>query len=160
MQDEYTPAEMHKLFEAAVQVGFAVIAASKSGVVGTFDEMRALVDAPETVFEQKFPSNALIKALLPADPSAELSPDLSKPSLKGPQQLKQEAVEACAAAVQILAARGENEEAEQYKTWVVLVGEAVASAAKESRNPFASPVSSDEKAVLRDCAQALGLVYK
>lgn len=160
MKDDYTPADLHQLFEAAVQVGFAVIAASKSGVVGTFDEMRELVNAPETIFEQKFPSNALLKAIIPGDPSAELSPDLSKPSLKGPQQLKQEAIEACQTAVHLLQSKGEGEEGEEYKTWVVLIGEMVAGAAKETKNPFAGAISGEEKAVLRDCAQALGLVYK
>ncbi len=160
MKDDYTPAELRQLFEAAVQVGFAVIAASKSGVVGTFDEMRELVMAPEMVAERDFPANALLKAIIPGDPSAELSPDLSKPSLKGPQQLKNEAIEACQVAVQVLQAKGEGEEGEQYKEWLVRIAEAVAGAAKESKNPFAGAVSGDEKAVLRDCAQALGLVYK
>jgi len=157
MKDDYTPAELRHLFETVVQVGFAVIAASKSGVVGTFDEMRVLVAAPEKVAEEKYPANALIKAIVPAEPSAELSPDLSRPSLKGPQQLRQEAIESCKAAVELLAAKGEGAEGDEYKAWVLLVGEAVAEAAKESMNPFAHAMSGDEKAVLRDCAKALGV---
>ncbi|MFN8498367.1 MAG: hypothetical protein U0641_10975 [Anaerolineae bacterium] len=160
MKDNYTPEELRELFETAVQVGFAVIAASKSGVVGTFDEMRALVGAPEQIAQATYPANALIKAMVPDDPSAELSPDLSKPSLKGPHQLKQEAIEACAAAAQLLADKEEGDEAGEYKAWVLHIGESVAGAAKESMNPFANAISHDEKAVLRDCAKALGVEYK
>ncbi|MFN8473181.1 MAG: hypothetical protein U0822_13415 [Anaerolineae bacterium] len=158
MRDDYTPNELRQLFETAVQVGFAVIAASRSGVVGTFDEMRALVTAPETIAEQHYPSNKLIQAVLPKDPSAELSADYSKPSLKGPQQLRSEAVASCEAAAKILEAK-EDEEGAEYKAWVIHIGEAVADSAKESMNPFAKPTSSEEKAVLRDCARALGVGY-
>lgn len=137
-----------QLWGAALQVGLDMMAAAASGVEGSIHEMSAMLNAPYEL-ARRFPNNQLIQSLLPPIDAEEIAeeteeeaveeavegePDITEGGAiheKGPATIHRETLalmgEVKATLVQIEAGTEGNE----YKQWLVLIGEAVALAARE-----------------------------
>ncbi len=129
-----------QLWGAALQVGLDVMKAASSGVEGTIDEMNAMVNAPYEM-AARFPNNALLRAIMPPLPTEEdlevevneetepPPPDMSQE--KGQPQIHADTLMMMRDVLVTLEPLNAGQEGEEYKQWLILVGETVAHAARE-----------------------------
>lgn len=159
--DELTPQDKDFLFQTVLQVGLAVMTASPSGVEGTFLETETMVQAP-TELAKNFPNSALIQAILAANKGGEedVVDEAGKPAsnrAEAPDEILVETLTMCRRTAEILAGV-DPAEAEQYKSWVLACGAAVAEVSKEGgflgfRKKL---VTDDERDTLEQVARVLG----
>jgi hypothetical protein len=122
---DYTPDEWEALKRAPVSIGLAVAYASNSGSIGTAREEGALWKAFERPGDeaQGTPLVMEVIASITDAPPAVAAVDSN--------DYLAQAIAACASARDVLAAKAEVNEAERYKTWLVSIGERIASVSKE-----------------------------
>lgn len=164
---ELTEETKDHLWGAALQVGLDVMKAASSGVEGTIDEMNAMVNAPYEM-AARFPHNALLHAIMPpppteADLDVEVNEDTEPPppdmsQEKGQPQIHADTLTMMRDVLVTLEGLNAGQEGEEYKQWLILVGEGVAHAAREGGFlGFGKKVeSAAEREVLAEIAAVLG----
>ncbi len=159
---EYTDEEKRVLYGAAMQVGLAVMTASSSGFEGTVHEFQTMLAAPRAA-AAAFPNNGLIQAILSEEArsgAGESRPTSDEDDLpKNDTQIQTETVDACQAAANLVEQLATPQEADEYKRWLLRVGEMVAHAGKEGGflGFGKHEVSRSEAEVLRMVASVLGI---
>ena len=155
----FTTEEWNVIRRAPFTAGLVVVAASPSGPFGVVKEMFAV---GQTLADVKLhgASSTLVKALV-ADLETPEARQQSMPAelqAKTPDQLRSAALDACRQAAAIVENKGEPEEAQAFKGWLVSIGEKVADAAKEGGflGIGGTRVSDQEKSALKDLSSALG----
>ena len=155
-KSDYTEEEWNLLGEAPLLAGTAVLMAGKTGL-GTFKETVALSKG-FIVGAQKYPDNELIRTLATGDEAKQAEKRYSK-SIKGmaPAQLQAYTVEQLGRVKDILYTKAIEQEADEYKKWVMAIATNVARAAKEGGHlGFGGVrVSQPEKEALAAIADAL-----
>ena len=149
-QANYTPEEWKLLKETPIVVGAAVAAAAKSGL-GTAKELLTVVTGT-TGGIVEFPENALIQSLLrEEDDWPNPFKDIKRDDLKAI------ALNNCRRVTAVLEQKAPTEGAEEYRRWVISVGEAVANAAKEGGflGIGGDRISEREQSLLDEFATAL-----
>jgi len=152
---DFTPEEWKKIVAAAPMVGLAVTCASPNGPWGVMKEMLSMGMAMAEML-QKGSSNPLI-----ADLAADLKARQTKPEpprdLKDPEQCKDAALQHIKAVNELLDSKGKGPEADEFKRWLLTVGQRVAEAANEGGlfGFGGERVSDAEKNVLRQISFAL-----
>ena len=154
---DFTTEEWKMIVAAAPMVGLAVTCASPNGPWGVLKEMLSMGMAMAEML-QKGSSHPL---------SAELAADLqerqTKPEppqgMKDPEQAKELALNHIRAVNDIVGRKDKADEADEFKKWLLAVGERVAEASNEGGifGIGGERVSEAEKNVLRQIAFALGL---
>lgn len=138
-QSALTEDELAKLAMLPPLVGSAVAFSEKSGVVGTIKEMLALTNSVASGTEM-YPGNQLIQMAVNRfdneSEEAETFRDrqierLEDAGLSSVEAVRQHAVDEATAVNDLLAAKVANDEAQQYRQWVMEIATDVASAAKE-----------------------------
>ncbi len=159
-KSDYTKEEWILLHRVPGMVGAAVLAADESGVWGTTKETFAL-SKEWAKGVANYPYNSLIQALLrektdpEGDPIKEAYKDFKEDiKKKGLDQFADDIVADCGKAADLLDEKSSNEEAGEYKAWVMTVGRKVAGAAKE-KDSGSDKVSPKEEALLQKVAGAL-----
>lgn len=153
---DFTPEEWKTIVGAAPMVGLAVTCASPNGPWGVMKEMLSMGMAMAEVL-QKGSSNPLI-----ADLATDLKARATKPEppkgLKEAEEYKEAALRQIRAVNEILDRKAKGPEADEFKKWLVSVGQRVAEAANEGGifGFGGERVSEAEKNVLRQIAFALG----
>jgi hypothetical protein len=138
-------------------VGLAVTCASPNGPWGVLKEMLSMGMAMAEML-QKGSSNPLIAEL-----AADLKERQTKPQppqgIKDPEQAKELALNHIRAVNDIVSRKAKPDEADEFKKWLLAVGERVAEASNEGGifGIGGERVSEAEKNVLRQIAFALGL---
>ena len=147
-QFDFSNDQWELVASAPVLVGLAVARAEDSGFLGSIKETRTLLGAIAAQVEQS-PAGSLIAQAATTDTGEQYEHyrEVDRAALAT------EAVAACHQLVQVLADVAQPEEADGYKRWVLDVGRAVASAAKE----HGVRVSAGEEAVITQVEAALGL---
>jgi hypothetical protein len=163
-QANYTPNEWQVLNNAPLYAAGAVAASASSGFVGTVKEGAAIVNGMMRA-ANKHPNNQLIREIAPSgidtsqmDSWAHTVQNLVKGESES-TRVKTEGLNLCRQAAQILQMKAPPQEAEDYKHWILEIGEEVANAANEGGNFFnvgGTRLSQQESQMLRDIASALG----
>ena len=154
---DFTTEEWKMIVAAAPMVGLAVTCASPNGPWGVLKEMLSMGMAMAEML-QKGSSNPLIAEL-----AADLKERQTKPEppqgIKDPEQAKELALNHIRAVNDIVSRKAKADEADEFKKWLLAVGERVAEASNEGGifGIGGDRVSEAEKNVLRQIAFALGL---
>lgn len=154
---DFTTEEWKMIVAAAPMVGLAVTCASPNGPWGVLKEMLSMGMAMAEML-QKGSSNPLIAEL-----AADLKERQTKPEppqgIKDPEQAKELALNHIRAVNDIVGRKDKADEADEFKKWLLAVGERVAEASNEGGifGIGGECVSEAEKNVLRQIAFALGL---
>jgi len=158
----FTAEEWWLLKETPLRVGAGVMVSVESGVGGTMKEIVANAQALANAVAQ-FPDSALIQALaLPDDDEGYHPP---RPESTGAsrqareQRIKSDALDQCRRAIDLLSRKATPQDVDDYRKWVMAVGENVASAAPEGGviGLGKKIVSAEEAVMLKRVADALGL---
>ena len=156
-KSDFTTEEWKMIVAAAPMVGLAVTCASPNGPWGVLKEMLSMGMAMAEML-QKGSSNPLIAEL-----AADLKERQTKPEppqgIKDPEQAKELALNHIRAVNDIVSRKVKADEADEFKKWLLAVGERVAEASNEGGifGIGGERISDAEKNVLRQIAVALGL---
>jgi hypothetical protein len=156
-KSDFTTEEWKMIVAAAPMVGLAVTCASPNGPWGVLKEMLSMGMAMAEML-QKGSSNPLIAEL-----AADLKERQTKPEppqgIKDPEQAKELALNHIRAVNDIVSRKAKADEADEFKKWLLAVGERVAEASNEGGifGIGGERISDAEKNVLRQIAVALGL---
>ena len=156
-KNDFTTEEWKTIVAAAPMVGLAVTCASPNGPWGVLKEMLSMGMAMAEML-QKGSSNPLIAEL-----TADLKERQTKPDppqgIKDPEHAKELALNHIRAVNDIVSRKAKADEADEFKKWLLAVGERVAEASNEGGifGFGGERVSEAEKNVLRQIAIALGL---
>ena len=154
---DFTTEEWKMIVAAAPMVGLAVTCASPNGPWGVLKEMLSMGMAMAEML-QKGSSDPLIAEL-----AADLKDRQTKPEppqgIKDPEQAKELALNHIRAVNDIVSRKAKADGADEFKRWLLAVGERVAEASNEGGifGIGGARVSEAEKNVLRQIAFALGL---
>ena len=156
-KSDFTPEEWKTIVAAAPMVGLAVTCASPNGPWGVMKEMLSMGMAMAEML-QKGSANPLI-AELAADLKARQTKPEPPQGIKDPEQAKELALNHIRAVNDIVSRKAKADEADEFKKWLLAVGERVAEASNEGGifGIGGERVSEAEKNVLRQIAFALGL---
>jgi hypothetical protein len=156
-KSDFTTEEWKMIVAAAPMVGLAVTCASPNGPWGVLKEMLSMGMAMAEML-QKGSSNPLIAEL-----AADLKERQTKPEppqgIKDPEQAKELALNHIRAVNDIVSRKAKADEADEFKKWLLAVGERVAEASNEGGifGIGGERISDAEKNVLRQIAVALEL---
>lgn len=156
----YTPDEWKVLSDAPLAVGGAVAAASPGGIAGAVKEGVALVDAMRRA-TQHHPHNQLIQEVAPKGMSREQIDMWTKVAHSMMQQttlLMEDGVLTCQKVAVILQNKANPQEADEFKRWLLEVGEDVANAAREESN-MKTNITPQEAQILSRMSSALGVTH-
>lgn len=147
-QFDFTNNEWNDIAVLPVLVGFAIAKAEDSGRIGSFRELRTLVNS----IADKAPDNAA-QSLIEAASTIDVRDKIDQFEEHTPELLADVAVSACATISGVLEQRAETAEAAAYKAWVFDIAHQVAATAKED----GMRVSPAESELLDRTKAALGL---
>ncbi len=154
-KSDFTPEEWKLIVAAAPMVGLAVTCASPNGPWGVMKEMLSMGMALAEML-QKASSNSLI-AELATDLKARQTKPEPPQGLKDPEQCAQSALSHVRAVNELINRKVKPEEADEFKKWLLSIGQRVAEASNEGGifGFGGERVSEAEKNVLRQIAFAL-----
>lgn len=158
----YTSEEWKILCTAPLSVGGAVATASPSGVVGTVKEGMAIVNGMLNAAHQH-PGNRLIQDVAPMGinrKQIDALTNTARSMLRQTQADATQTMDICRQAVSVLQSKSNPAEADEYKLWLMEIGEVVADAANEGTNILnmgGTAISKEESQMLHQLATALGL---
>lgn len=150
----YTPEEWTTLVQAPIRVGTAVIISGKTGPIQVIKEASTLTK----VVTETNSSNELVQAVVADWKEGKEKPLRDENDHSDDAQRRAQIMEECRQTASLLATKTAPEEAEEYKQWLLTVGQRVAEAAKEGGFlGFGDKlVSADEAETLHELALALG----
>lgn len=156
VKDNFTAAEWKSLLSAPMLAGYAVAGSAPSKQEEFVREMAALADAVAEG-ERRGAKDTLLGAVVAdiiADAEDGRRGQTEKVSL---QDVRGRALETCRAAAALLRTKAGPEEAYEYKRWVLVVAERVASAAKEGGlfGFGGAQVSGEEVATINELGEAI-----
>lgn len=158
VKDKFTPDEWKSLISAPMLATYAVAGAAPSKQDDFIREMEAAAEGIAEG-EQRAASNSVLGAVI-ADIVANAGDDQRGQTEKiSPGEVKVRALDACRSAAAALAAKAGVEEAYEYKRWVLVVAEKVASAAREG-GVFGfggEQVSGSEIATINELGEAISI---
>jgi hypothetical protein len=154
---DFSQEEWKTIVAAAPMVGLAVTCASPNGPWGVLKEMLSMGMAMAEML-QKGSSNPLI-AELAADLKARQTKPEPPQGIKDPEQAKELALKHIRAVNEIVNRKATTDEADEFRKWLLAVGQRVAEASNEGGifGFGGERVSDAEKNVLRQIAFALDL---
>lgn len=156
VKGKFTPEEWNSLLRAPMLAAYAVAGSAPSKQEDFINEMAAVADG---VVEGQAGAgrDSLLGAVI-ADIVANASDDARGPTEKiSSGDVRERALETCRAAAGLLDTKASAGEAEEYKRWVLVVAEKVASAAKEGGlfGFGGEQVSGAEVATINEIGEAL-----
>ena len=156
VKESFTAEEWKSLLGAPMLAGYAVAGSAPSKQEDFVREMAALAEGIAEG-ERRAPKDSLLGAVVAdiiADAEDGHRGQTERLSL---QEVRGRALETCRAAAAVLKAKAEPEEAYEYKRWVLVVAERVASAAKEGGlfGLGGAQVSGDEVATINEIGAAI-----
>lgn len=159
---DFTADEWKVLSDAPLVVGGAVAAAAQGGLVETIKEGMALVKSMMTA-AQRHPNNHLIQEAVPKGMSREhvdLWTNIVHTMMQQSEtaRMKTAGIETCQKVAMILQNKADPQEADEFKRWLLEIGEGVASAANEGRN-IGGNISPEEAELLSMMSSALGVTH-
>ena len=158
IKDKFTPDEWKSLLKAPMLVAYAVAGAAPSKQDDFIREMASVADGV-VEGEQRAAKDSLLGTVI-ADIVANAEDDergqTEKLSL---DEVKSRALATCRAAAATLETKASAEEAYEYKRWVLVVAEKVASAAKEGGifGFGGEQVSGSEIATINEIGEAINI---
>jgi hypothetical protein len=158
----YTPDEWKVISDAPLAVGGAVAAAAPGGIIESVKEGIALINCMMRA-AKRHPNNQLIQEVVPKGMSREqidmwtqVARTMMQQSQTAP--LMDAGVVTAQKVAMILQSKADPQEADEFKRWLLEVGEDVANAAKEGGSVGTS-VTPQEAQILSLVSSALGVMY-
>lgn len=154
---DFTADEWQLVYKAAPMVGMAVAASSPSGPLGLVKEMFAVGSTIADTLNQRT-SNPLINALVD-DLKARGTRPAPPPGIQSIDDVRTVALDSLKQLNALLAEKVPGPEADEFKRWLVGIGQNVAAASSEGGflGFGGVKVSDAEKAVLAQIAATLGV---
>jgi hypothetical protein len=156
VKENFAPAEWKTLIKAPMLVSYAVMGAAPSGGTGYVQEMKAVADGIVDASEQAA-AGSLLHAVV-GDIKANATDELRGPTeTVSVGEIKDRAIELCREVVGILQSKADARDADDYKRWLLAVGQRVAQASKEGGflGFGGARVSDSEAATLNEIAAVL-----
>jgi len=159
---DFTTDEWKVLSDAPLVVGGAIVAAAPSNAIGTIKEGMAMVKSMMTA-AQHHPNNRLIQEVVPKGLSREhidLWTNVVQTIMQHSEteRMTTAGIEMCQKVAMILQSKADPQEADEFKRWLLEIGESVANAEREDRN-IGSNVSPQEAEMLSMMSSALGVTH-
>ncbi len=156
-KDNFTPDEWRALVRAPMMVSYGVAGAAPSGGFGHVQEMKAVADAIVDASEQAS-DGSLVRAVVDEIRANATDATVGEKETVSVTEIRGKALEACRMVASILESKASGEQGDNYKRWLLEVGQKVAQAAKEGGFlAFGGVrVSDSEAETLREIAAALG----
>ncbi|HEX8475035.1 MAG TPA: hypothetical protein VF666_13480 [Pyrinomonadaceae bacterium] len=158
VKDKFTPEEWKSLLKAPMLAGYVVAGAAPSKQDDFVREMGAVAEGI-IEGEQRAPQDSLLGAVV-ADILANADDDKRGETEKlSLDEVRVRALDTCRAVAAMLQAKVSPEEAYEYKRWVLVVAEKVASAAKEG-GVFGfggEQISGTEIATINEIGEAISI---
>ena len=159
---DFTAEEWKVLSDAPLFVGGAVAASAPSGVVGTIKEGMAIVNSMRST-AQHHPNNQLIQEVVPQAVGRERVDvwlNAARGLLRQSESVRvmTAGMETCQKVAMILGSKGDPQEADEFKRWLLEIGGETAQAAKEGSS-VSGNVSSEEAQILSTMSSTLGVTY-
>jgi hypothetical protein len=154
----YTPEEWKMLCTAPLSVGGTIAAASPSGIVGTFKEGMSIVNGMLNA-AHRHPGSQLIQDVAPLGidrGQIDALTNTARGMLRQSQSSDAQTIEICRQVANLLQVKTTPAEADEYKRWLIEIGQEVATAANEKTNPGVA-ISKEEDQTLQKVASALGI---
>lgn len=154
----FTTEEWSTLIKAPMMVSYSIMGAAPSGGIGLVKEMKSVADAIVDTSERA-PAGSLIQAVVSEIKSNATDELHGQKETLSAGEIKDRTLELCRHITQILQSKTTDEEAHEYKLWLLSVGKSVAEAAKEGGFLIfgGDRVSESEMSVLTEIASALGI---
>ncbi|MDQ3803673.1 MAG: hypothetical protein M3416_07575 [Acidobacteriota bacterium] len=158
VKDKFTPGEWQSLLKAPMLAAYAVAGAAPSKREDFIREMAAVADGV-VEGERRAAKDSLLGAVvadLIANAEDERRGQTEKLSV---DEVKGRALDTCRAAAAALETKAGAEEAYEYKRWVLVVAERVASAAKEAGlfGFGGEQISGSEVATINEIGEAINI---
>lgn len=158
-QTDYTAAEWKTLMQAPAMAGMVVMLTGKSGPFQMVKEMVAVSKAVMEVTQQET-TNPLLKAIGEAFKTAKREDfQIDQPQVKSMEEAQAYALTAVKAVATLLDSKAPKAEADEFKHWLVNIGQQVAAAAKEGGflGIGGQQVTDEEKAAMAALSAALSV---
>jgi hypothetical protein len=158
VKDKFTPEEWKNLLKAPMLCAYAVAGAAPSKQDDFVREMAAVAEGV-VEGEHRASKDSLLGAVI-ADIIANAEDESRGPTEKlSLEEVKVKALDTCRAAAASLATKVSAEEAYEYKRWVLVVAEKVASAAKEGGlfGFGGEQISGSEVATINEIGEAISI---
>jgi membrane-bound lytic murein transglycosylase B len=156
-KQDFSTDEWKSIVAAAPMVGLAVASASPNGPFGVMKEMFSVGMAMAEMVN-KGSSSPLIAALIEDVKQRATKPERPE-GVTNAEQAKQAALAHIKAVSEVVGGKASADEAREFRQWLMTVGERVAEASNEGGffGFGGTRVSEEEKAMLAQIAQALGV---
>jgi hypothetical protein len=156
VKENFSPAEWKTMIKAPMMVSYAVIGAAPSGRTAYVNEMKAVADAIVDASEQA-PAGSLLEAVVNDIKSNAMDGAPGPTEKVSVGEMKDRAIELCRQVANILQSKADAQDADDYKRWLLAVGQRVAQAATEGGflGFGGARVSNSEAATLSEVAAAL-----
>jgi len=158
VKDKFTPDEWKNLLKAPMLCAYAVAGAAPSKQDDFVREMAAVAEGV-VEGEHRASKDSLLGAVI-ADIIANAEDEKRGPTEKlSLEEVKVKALDTCRAAAASLATKVSAEEAYEYKRWVLVVAQKVASAAKEGGlfGFGGEQISGSEVATINEIGEAISI---
>lgn len=158
VKDKFTPDEWKNLLKTPMLAAYAVAGAAPSKQEDFIREMAAVADGVAEG-EQRAAKDSLLGTVI-AEIVANAEDGQSGQTEKlSPDEVKERALATCRAVAAALETKASAEEAYEYKRWVLIVAEKVASAAKEGGlfGFGGEQVSVSETATINEIGEAINI---
>jgi len=156
VKENFSQDEWKTLVKSPMMVSYAIAGAAPSGGTAYANEMKAVADAIVDVSEQA-PAGSLLQGVV-NDIIVNATDDLRGPTeTVSVGEIKDRAIELCRQVASILASKADAQDADDYKRWLLTVGQRVAKASTEGGflGFGGARVSDSETATLNEIAAAL-----
>lgn len=156
VKEKFSQEEWKLLIKAPMMVSYAVAGAAPSGGQAYAKEMKAVADAIVDASEQA-PAESLPRAVA-NDIVANATDELRGPTeTVSVGEIKDRAIELCRQVASVLQSKADARDADDYKRWLLTVGQRVAQASTEGGflGFGGARVSASEAATLDEIAAAL-----
>lgn len=158
VKDKFTADEWKTLLKAPMLAAYAVAGAAPSKQDDFIREMAAVADVV-VEGEQRAAKDSLLGTVIAEIVANAEDEQRGQTERVSPEEVKSRALETCRAVAAALETKASAEEAYEYKRWVLVVAEKVASAAKEG-GVFGfggEQVSGSEIATINEIGEAINI---
>lgn len=158
-QADYTPAEWQTIVQAPAMAGMVVMLTGKSGPFQLVKEMFAVSKALAEVAQQET-ANPLLKSVVESVKTAKAEDfKVDQQRFQSIEEAQAHALAAVKAVTALLDSKAPQAEADEFKRWLLGIGQQVAAAAKEGGflGFGGQQVTEEERAAINTLGTALGV---
>ncbi|WOF16865.1 hypothetical protein F1737_09275 [Methanoplanus sp. FWC-SCC4] len=153
-KSDFTKDEWDDIITCAGMAGHSILLSTKDGIFETLKEKMAIISSFEKA-ASKYPDNELIKSAI-GDSETAAGKEAGISVIENNREAYiEDTLGLCSEVAEILKAKADEREAEEFKRWIVSIAEDVALAIATKKEE--KMISKDENLTLREIAGELGI---